>query len=301
MTLPKYASPLAFRQALDARLRNDATAGRTTIERLRQLLVFDRFLARVGQHLGARVIVKGGVVMELRLEHARTTRDVDLKWTGPSSDVIGELRAAAEIDLGDFLAFEVAPHREHPTLRAEGMRYDGFRFGVVGSLGGKAYGLPFGVDVAIGDPLVEEPELLDGVDTLDFLDLPRVRHRVYPRTSHIAEKLHAYTLPRTRENSRVKDLPDIALLASTGAFNAAPLRAAIAATFSVRAVQPAPERMPAPPPSWSGPYARMAKNDALPWADIDAVFAAATAFLDPILAGAEGTWSAESWAWLPSA
>lgn len=155
MTGPQYASPLAFRQALDARLRNTAAAAGSTIERVRQILVYDRFLARVGAHLGSRVVVKGGVAMELRLERARATRDIDLKWSGPSNNVVEELRAASAIDLGDYLTFSVAPHRAHPTLRAEGMAYDGFRLIVGGEIAGKPYGLPFGLDVAIGDPLIE--------------------------------------------------------------------------------------------------------------------------------------------------
>jgi hypothetical protein len=38
--------------------------------------------------------------------------------------------------------------------------------------------------------------------------------RLYPIETHIAEKLHAYTMPRARPNSRVKDLPDLGLLAT---------------------------------------------------------------------------------------
>jgi hypothetical protein len=37
--------------------------------------------------------------------------------------------------------------------------------------------------------------------------VPATRLRLYPRETHVAEKLHAYTLPRRRENSRVRDLP----------------------------------------------------------------------------------------------
>ena len=298
MTGPHYASPLAFRQALDARLRTTAQEAGSTIERVRQLLVFDRFLARVGTHLGSRVVLKGGVVMELRLARARATRDVDIKWSGPVANVVGELRAAAGLDLGDFFTFTLAPHRAHPTLRAEGMSYDGFRLTVAGAIAGKPYGLPFGLDVAIGDPLLEEPDMLDGVDTLAFLGISRARHRVYPRTSHIAEKLHAYTLPRMRENSRIKDLPDIALLASTGVIGASQLRAAIEATFRVRATQPVCARLPPPPPSWAAPYAAMAAQDRLPWATLDEVHGAASAFLDPVLGGQGGTWSPATWSWL---
>ena len=81
MTAKTYASPLAFRQALEQRLR---AASRTGVElsRKRQLLVFDRFLARVVQVRGDAAVLKGGLVLELRLQRARTTKDVDLRVLG---------------------------------------------------------------------------------------------------------------------------------------------------------------------------------------------------------------------------
>lgn len=72
-----YATPEGFRQALETRVR--AAAGSSGMGRFRQVLVYDRLLARVFQHLGDRVVAKGGVVLELRLERARTTRDVDIQ------------------------------------------------------------------------------------------------------------------------------------------------------------------------------------------------------------------------------
>jgi hypothetical protein len=72
-----YANPEAFRQALEQRVRSSAGGG--GMARFRQVLVFDRFLARIFEHFGERAIVKGGVVLELRLERARTTRDVDIR------------------------------------------------------------------------------------------------------------------------------------------------------------------------------------------------------------------------------
>jgi hypothetical protein len=51
--------------------------------------------------------------------------------------------------------------------------------------------------------------------------------RLYPIETHIAEKLHAYTMPRARPNSRVKDLPDLALLGTAQPIEAKRLRAAL--------------------------------------------------------------------------
>jgi hypothetical protein len=77
MTVRMYSSPAAFKQALEQRLRSNAANG-LEFARKRQLLVFDRFLARVVARLDDAVTLKGALVLELRLERARTTNDVDL-------------------------------------------------------------------------------------------------------------------------------------------------------------------------------------------------------------------------------
>jgi hypothetical protein len=94
------------------------------------------------------------------------------------------------------------------------MQYDGLRFRAECRLAGKLYGQPFGVDVAFGDPILGEPEVVVAEDVLAFAVITPPTLRLYPIETHIAEKLHAYTMPRSRPNSRVKDLPDIALLAT---------------------------------------------------------------------------------------
>jgi len=53
MTICIYASPEAFKQALEQRLRASAGTG-VGFARKRQLLVFERFLARVAAVLGSR-------------------------------------------------------------------------------------------------------------------------------------------------------------------------------------------------------------------------------------------------------
>jgi hypothetical protein len=78
LTARKYASPEAFKQALEQRLRTEAKSGAAFANR-RQFLVFDRFLARVVQLLGSAVTLKGGLVLEIRLDRARTTKDIDLR------------------------------------------------------------------------------------------------------------------------------------------------------------------------------------------------------------------------------
>jgi hypothetical protein len=298
VTVREYRSAEAFKQALEQRLR---AAGQTGADfaRKRQLLVFDRFLARIVSVWGEAATLKGGLVLELRLARARTTKDIDLRVIGSPDGVLAKLQQAARRDLGDFLTFEAGPDPTHPEIQTEGMIYEGLRFRAECRLAGKPFGHPFGVDIAFGDPIFGEPETIVADDVLDFAGIAPPTLRLYPVETHLAEKLHAYTIPRSRPNSRVKDLPDLALLASTQPLEASRVRAAFEQTFAFRHTHALPATLPAPPVSWAAPYAAMAREDQLPWATLDDVMAAASAFLDPVLASAAApaTWNVAAWRW----
>lgn len=297
MTIRTYSSPESFKQALEQRLRTSTTSG-AEFARKRQLLVFDRFLARVVMVFGDAATLKGGLVLELRIERARTTKDVDLRVVGSPADVLERLQEAARKDLGDFMAFEVSPDEDHPEIQNDGMQYDGLRFRAKCKLAGKIYGQPFGVDVAFGDPIFGEPDIVVTDDVLSFAGIASPTLRLYPIETHLAEKLHAYTMPRSRPNSRVKDLPDIALLATAQPIEAKRLRAALEQTFTFRKTHALPASMPAPLAAWTTPYAAMAREDRLAWLTLDDVTKAAQTFLDLVLAGElDATWEPETWSW----
>jgi len=96
----------------------------------------------------------------------------------------------------------------------------------------------------------------------------------------------------------VKDLPDLALIATAGAVEAGRLRAAIDQTFGFRGTHAIPGSLPAPPDTWEGPYATIANEDQLRWPTLDEAFEAAQAFLDPVLTGLTGShWTPETWSW----
>lgn len=80
MTARKYESPAAFKQALEHRLRTTSTSG-VDFARRRQLLVFDRFLARVVQVMGDAAVLKGGLVLELRLGRTPVACWSPTTWT----------------------------------------------------------------------------------------------------------------------------------------------------------------------------------------------------------------------------
>ena len=290
-----YATPKAFKQALEQRLR--ASAG-LAVGRNRQILVFDRFLARISERFNEAAILKGGLALELRLDHARATKDVDLRMIGDPEQVLIAMQDAGRLNLGDFMSFEVLPDATHPIIQSPGAQYGGLRFWAECQLADKIYGERFGVDVAFGDPLVGELEVLEAADVLAFAGIPPPKLRVYPVETHIAEKLHAYTLRPPGENSRVKDLPDLALLAGIRPLGARLLYQAISRTFEHRETHALPAQVPAPSEHWSIPYEKLAKKEQLKWQTLEVLTRDVQRFLDPVLSGSlDAVWSPELWLW----
>jgi predicted nucleotidyltransferase component of viral defense system len=107
MNQKRYANAEAFKQALETRLKKNAVELGQSIPRVRQRAVFDRFLARIVAHFGDRAVLKGGVALELLLAQARMTRDVDLAFYGSSEGLLFDLQRAGQLDLGDFMTFEI--------------------------------------------------------------------------------------------------------------------------------------------------------------------------------------------------
>ncbi len=294
--MQSYASPQAFKQALEQRLKSSSSSD-VDFGRRRQLLVFDRFLARVMAVFGDAALLKGGLVLELRLERARATKDIDLRLIGSPESVLADLRQAGQLDLKDFMTFEVSPDTEHPQIQDDGMRYEGLRFRTECRLAGKLYGQRFGVDVVFGDPILGEPEIVSAEDTLAFAGVAPPVLRLYPIEMHLAEKLHAYTLPRLRPNTRVKDLPDIALLGTMQPLDAERLRLALAQTLDFRGTHAVPSSVPDPPATWSTPYGHLARENELAWTTLEELTTAVAAFINPVLAGKNGTWRPLKWQW----
>lgn len=170
------------------------------------------------------------------------------------------LQEAGQLALGDFLTFEIAKDDKHPDILAEGMSYEGFRFRAQGYLAGQVYGSRYGIDVAMAEKSFKPAELLEGSSFLSFAEIRAPLLRVYPLETHLAEKFHAYTLPRDRPNSRVKDLPDLALLGTIRELQAEELLGALRWTFDLRRTHTLPSSLPFPPAEWAPVYSRMAPS-----------------------------------------
>ena len=209
------------------------------------------------------------------------------------------MRDAGRLDLSDFLGFEV--ERGRPSTEDDDTPWSEHHFRIVPQLAGRAYARPFGVELSFDTPSVGAPELVTGDDVLDFAGITPPTLRLYPIGAHVAETFHAYTLPRARPHANLRDLPELALLASAQSLDARSLREALQRTFELRDTHPLPDHVPDPPAAWLHHYEAFARAERLPWAELDAVSEAVHRFLDPVLGGDfDATWDPEAWTFQPN-
>lgn len=272
-----YSSSSAFRMALERRLRDEAFRSGTALVRLRKTVAFDRLPARLVTSDPAGWTLKGGLALQLHLpSHSRSTKDIDVLLRSAPTAAYSVISQAAEIDLDDFFILEVA----RPTARGDDQ---GVRLTVQSRLDGRVFE-QFHVDVGFGDPVVEPVSRLPVTDLLEFAGVPRVFVPCYPISQQVAEKLHALTLPRgSQENSRVKDLVDLALIAETSPPSVKAITAAVRATFSSRRTHEVPPDIPDPPPEWAVPYSRLAREVGIGAAELLDGLALARSLLRPSL------------------
>ena len=292
----RYHSSGAFRRALEDRLRSESLALGLPLLRLRKMVVLERFVARLTAAQPGYWLLKGGLALQWRLGNlARTTQDLDMLFVAPLNDIHQALVRAALPDSGDWFHFLVAS----PVLPAAEPGAPGQRFEVQCLVDGRPFE-NFHLDVSRGDPVVEPPDKLTLPSLLAFAGFSPVTALCYPVTQHIAEKVHAYTLPHVSgESSRVKDLLDILLMARAGALDGRALSGAIQATFAARGTHALPHDLPDAPASWNVPFGRMARDAG--WRDVTLAMAMdmARRFLNPVLEGrAGGRWDAARWEWL---
>jgi Nucleotidyl transferase AbiEii toxin, Type IV TA system len=293
----KYKTATAFRHALEQRLRQQSLSDGAPLARLRKMVAFDRFLARVAKKQPDAWIVKGGFALQLRLgERARTTKDIDVSAVNPwtREQTITHLRVAVLLNLGDWFEFEVG----EPAEAATGAPGRGFRFPIRCLLDGRPFET-FHLDVGYGDPILEAPVELTGPNLLAFAEITPAKVHCYPLTTQIAEKLHTYTRTyASGETSRARDLADILLAASLTQLDGEKLKQGIDATFKARASHPVPPQMPDPPQRIAVSYRQVARELDLPWPTIAEAGQAAAQFLNPVLKGDAGPkWNPVVWKW----
>jgi hypothetical protein len=275
------------------RLANEAVRRSVEVQQLQQRLAFERLLARLPTD--GSWVLKGGFALQIRYGlTVRPTRDIDLLAPMVPENPIEHLQRAGKEPGEDRFVFVVQAAAPLPGDAAGTLRVF-----VRSYLSDRDF-VRFHLDVVRGEALVEPPERLQGMDLLGFAGIARLNFPVFPLAQHLAEKLHAYTQLRVRENSRVKDLVDLMLLPTLAPVAADKLQAALDLTFGRPGDQPPPGRLPPPPPPWGPSFATLsAETPGAPTTDLEAGHALAARFWDPVLAGdvAGRRWRPEQQKW----
>jgi hypothetical protein len=139
----------------------------------------------------------------------------------------------------------------------------------------------FHLDAGVGDLVSPTLETIVCRDWLGFAGIQPSQVRMIAREQQFAEKLHAYTLPRSSANSRVKDLVDMALLIKSGGLDRRRVADALHLTFERRGTHALPTSLIPPPEEWRIPFQALAEECRLE-GELAAVFDEAQEFLNKV-------------------
>ena len=283
-----YTTAEAFRRALEVRLKRASLTDQIDLNRLRRQVSFDRLLARLFRKEPAPWALKGGYALELRFKAARATVDIDLTLqpvvaaTSAGGDINQAVREMlqnmADSPLGDWFEYAIGP----PVMDLTAAPYGGARYPVEARMDERIFAR-FHLDVGIGDVVMQPLETIVCRDWLGFAGIESSRVVMIAREQQVAEKIHAYTLPRNAANSRVKDLVDLALLIGSGGLDQQRILDALRLTFERRGTHNLPTGLAPPPADWQIPFQALAEQCGLP-TDVAAVFAWVQEFLEEVLA-----------------
>lgn len=263
--MKKYTTASSMRIALEDRLNSLARGSGSDIMRIRRHVAFDRFLERLFYEQKEKIILKGGYALELHINNTRTTKDIDISFNGDLNGIWTNkhksnpvalhefIQNLASIDTGDYFEFVIGK----ASLDLENAPYGGYRFPVEARMTGRLF-IRFEIDFAAGDAWIEPHDTVKLHDWFEFASIPAAYIPVITQEQQFAEKIHAYTLPRTTPNSRVKDIVDIILLMEKGNLKIDPLKDALLRTFQKRNTHPVQVDLPDPPELWEKPFRKMA-------------------------------------------
>jgi predicted nucleotidyltransferase len=255
----KYKTSQNFRTAIQEKLKLISRKEGVDIMRLYRQVGYTHFLARLFKDKNVPWVLKGGHALELRLQESRATKDIDLAlketnfFRGSESEKIDAIKEAliekSRIDLGDYFEFLITG----PKMELDAAPYGGARFQIEALIDGKRFTI-FDLDIGIGDVWIEPHDELELKNYLDFAGFETPKIGVINIEQHFAEKIHAYTLPRVSENSRVKDLVDLYLIVKNEKLDTELLKQCLKDTFSRRDTHDFSAELKAPPLSWEKPF-----------------------------------------------
>lgn len=276
----EYASPAAFRAAVETRLRHRARRLEIPAYIVRRQTGLERLMVRLTKVAPDRWALKGGFGLETRLgDKARVSVDLDADHVHGADSARADLQRAAVEDVGDHFGFAVTGSE---PLREAGVDL-AVRYKLESSIAGRSFE-PLQVDVTIvaPDPWDAQPARRPGL--LAELGLDPIEILLIPLERQVAEKLHALTRTyKSGGTTRARDLVDLLLIHEHERVDVALLRDVIRRVFDRRATQAVPERLPLPPRDLSVAYRREAEQIGIV-PELEEAHRFVAAWLDPVLA-----------------
>lgn len=287
--------------ALEMAVKSAAVASPMETGRAVSAFYFHRLLCRVFAGGNGSFVLKGGRAMLARTADARATRDIDLLFTEQSLEgALEELVRLAGADLGDFVTFEFAG--EHP-IKAEDEYRQGLSARSVAMIGAKRLS-PVSVDLVIDEVPLEGAERMAPADRIEVAGIEACDYLVYPVEVALADKLCGIVeMHGGRASSRVKDLVDISVYATTAEVDGAKLQSRLRRESAARRISLGTAL--ALPEAWGSSqarqFAKLCQGTGLPEAlrNMEAASKLAGRLLDPAIRGeADGLrWNPEVRKW----
>lgn len=275
-----YQSPLALRRAVTDRLRAVAApAGPWTRTELQRQFAYDRLLTRL-YVIDDSWVLKGAVALLARQVSVRHSTDIDVYRNAERTMVERELRAAAELDLGDWFRFDIGA-AEPLTGGTGGMRYP-----VTAWIGATQWAT-FRIDlVGAGVRMTGVPDHVPPVADISVPGIEQPGYRAYPLVDHITDKVAAIVEPHGdgRPSTRFRDLIDLAALVVSVRVTAGGQRVAVLSEMERRGLQ-LTDRFTVPDREvWEGGFARAVRRAVeSPAKTLDEALAIVGPFINPIL------------------
>jgi hypothetical protein len=257
-----YETADALRAALEHRLNSQSRETGVGIDRLRRRVVFERVVARLAVAEPGRWVLKGGMALEVRLrDQARLTKDIDLALRDTiekGAELQSRLVEALSVDpFADRFLLVSGPVTE---LMPDGDGQVTWRSTVAASLAGRPFG-GIKLDVSPRAYEVEQTDVVTLPNSLAFAEIAVPTVEVIDVNRHAAEKFHAMLRDfGDRENTRVRDLLDLVILAEHEQLEREALRAAIRRVWSERDGAAPPASLPTLPGGWPDRYERLASD-----------------------------------------
>lgn len=185
----RYASPAAFRAALDQRLKTEAERTGLALARLRKQVAFELFLRRLVAVAPSTWVLKGAFALNLRLNMAtRSTKDIDIGRDDNIDAAIEDITAAQQLDLGDFISFAAT----RTAAFDDTDEFTAIRFHVRAELANRTFE-HFLVDIGFTDPITWTPDRLTTSNLLAFAEIDPIEVPAVPLAQHVAEGLRLDT------------------------------------------------------------------------------------------------------------